>query len=178
MQKPVTGVIKSPSKLAASIFFKRLFPPTKHRPYFNRRRTSSMDLNCFKLCSGLKFLGYFMILLVAAIISVSYYVVVILTWSPKLSHGGFTSFLSILIVVLFHLLVSRNLNPNSLIFFFFSVCFIDFVLIVLCLVNSVSFFKFYVSYTNWGKHCVLLSISYLIYHNYHCRLFLIPLVLL
>ncbi|KAK9056099.1 hypothetical protein SSX86_027187 [Deinandra increscens subsp. villosa] len=64
-----------------------------------------MDLNFFKLCSGLKFLGYLMILLVAAIIAVSYYVVVILTWAPRLSHGGFTSLLSLIIVIVFHLLL-------------------------------------------------------------------------
>ncbi|KAI3741416.1 hypothetical protein L1987_59088 [Smallanthus sonchifolius] len=64
-----------------------------------------MDLNFFKLCSGLKFLGYLMILLVAAIIAVSYYVVVLLTCAPRLSHGGFTSFLSLIIIVLFHLLL-------------------------------------------------------------------------
>ncbi|KAI7737233.1 hypothetical protein M8C21_012120 [Ambrosia artemisiifolia] len=64
-----------------------------------------MDLNFFKLCSGLKFLGYLMILLVTAIIAVSYYVVVLLTCVPHLSHGGFTSFLYFLIIVFFHLLL-------------------------------------------------------------------------
>ncbi|CAH1420100.1 unnamed protein product [Lactuca virosa] len=64
-----------------------------------------MDLNVFKLCSGLKFLGYLMILLVAAIIAVSYYVVIVLTWGPQLSHGGFRSFLSFTIILLFHILL-------------------------------------------------------------------------
>ncbi|KAJ0758718.1 putative protein S-acyltransferase [Helianthus annuus] len=78
-----------------------------------------MDLNFFKLCSGLKFLGYLMILLVAAITAVSYYAVVLLTWAPRISHGGFTSFLSFLIIVLFHLLVCLSLlNPNHPFFFF------------------------------------------------------------
>ncbi|KAI3711493.1 hypothetical protein L2E82_41617 [Cichorium intybus] len=64
-----------------------------------------MDLNVFKLCSGLKFLGYLMILLVAAIIAVSYYVVIVLTWGPQLSRGGFRSFLSFTIILFFHLLL-------------------------------------------------------------------------
>ncbi|KAI3681906.1 hypothetical protein L6452_36713 [Arctium lappa] len=91
-------------ELAATIF-KRLFPPTTR----SRRSTSScfaMDFNIFKLCSGLKFLGYLMILLVAAIIAVSYYVVVVITWGPQLFHGAFKSLLSFSIIILFHLLVT------------------------------------------------------------------------
>ncbi|KAL6982156.1 protein S-acyltransferase [Sarracenia purpurea var. burkii] len=64
-----------------------------------------MDLNLFKLCSGLKILGYFMIVLVAAIIVVSYYAVVILTLGPQLFEGGFKSFLSFTIIVVFHVLL-------------------------------------------------------------------------
>ncbi|XP_059651186.1 probable protein S-acyltransferase 12 isoform X2 [Cornus florida] len=64
-----------------------------------------MDLNFFKFCSGLKFLGYFMILFVAAIIFVSYYAVVVLTWAPHLLQGGFTSFLSFIIIAVFHVLL-------------------------------------------------------------------------
>ncbi|XP_024964104.1 probable protein S-acyltransferase 12 [Cynara cardunculus var. scolymus] len=64
-----------------------------------------MDFNIFKLCSGLKFLGYLMILLVAAIIAVSYYVVVVITWGPQLFHGAFKSLLSFSIIILFHLLL-------------------------------------------------------------------------
>lgn len=76
---------------------RRLFNPTA--------TAAAMDLNLFKLCSGLKFLGYFMILLVAAIIAVSYYAVVILTWGPKLLRGGFNSFLSFTIIAVFHFLL-------------------------------------------------------------------------
>ncbi|GAB4844649.1 hypothetical protein Ancab_038051 [Ancistrocladus abbreviatus] len=64
-----------------------------------------MDINPFKYCSGLKSLGYLMILLVFAIIGVSYYAVVILAWGPHLLHGGFQSFLSIFILALFHILL-------------------------------------------------------------------------
>ncbi|XAR62924.1 Protein S-acyltransferase [Bertholletia excelsa] len=64
-----------------------------------------MALNPFKLCTGLKFLGYFIILLVAAIIAASYYAVVILTWGPHLLEGGFISVLSFAIVIAFHVLL-------------------------------------------------------------------------
>ncbi|CAM8941947.1 unnamed protein product [Rhodiola kirilowii] len=43
-----------------------------------------MDCNLFKFCSGLRFLGYFMIVLVAAVVALSYYTVVVITWGPKL----------------------------------------------------------------------------------------------
>ncbi|KAF7137633.1 hypothetical protein RHSIM_Rhsim07G0000800 [Rhododendron simsii] len=46
-----------------------------------------------------------MILLVAAIIVVSYYAVVILTWGPHLLQGGFNSFLSFAIIAVFHFLL-------------------------------------------------------------------------
>ncbi|XP_071697891.1 probable protein S-acyltransferase 12 [Rutidosis leptorrhynchoides] len=67
-----------------------------------------MDFNFFKLCSGLKFLGYLMILLVAAIIGVSYYVVVVLTCVPHVTRGtggGFATFLSFIIILVFHFLL-------------------------------------------------------------------------
>ncbi|XP_022757607.1 probable protein S-acyltransferase 12 [Durio zibethinus] len=64
-----------------------------------------MEINLFKLCSGLRVLGYFMILLVAGIIGISYYAVVFLTCGPQLLRGGFHSFLSFAIVIIFHVLL-------------------------------------------------------------------------
>ncbi|KAK6260500.1 Palmitoyltransferase [Theobroma cacao] len=64
-----------------------------------------MEINLFRLCSGLRVLGYFMILLVTAIIGVSYYAVVLLTWGPQLLGGGFHSFLSFAIIITFHVLL-------------------------------------------------------------------------
>ncbi|XP_031251175.1 probable protein S-acyltransferase 12 [Pistacia vera] len=64
-----------------------------------------MDINLFKLCSGLKVIGYFMILLVAAIVAVSYYAVVVLTWGPQLLRGGVHSFLALSIIIVFHVLL-------------------------------------------------------------------------
>lgn len=64
-----------------------------------------MDLNPFRLCSGLKFLGYFMVVLVLGLIAVSYVAVVLLTLGPHLLHGGSGAFFSFLLVALFHLLL-------------------------------------------------------------------------
>lgn len=64
-----------------------------------------MDINLFKFCSGLKVLGYFMILLVVSIVAVSYNAVVVLTWGPQLLRGGIHSFLAFSILFLFHVLV-------------------------------------------------------------------------
>ncbi|KAL1161734.1 hypothetical protein V6Z11_A07G156000 [Gossypium hirsutum] len=64
-----------------------------------------MEINVFKFCSGLRVLGYVMILLVAVIVGVSYYAVVSLTYGPLLLRGGFDSFLSFIIVIIFHVLL-------------------------------------------------------------------------
>ncbi|KAJ6972601.1 protein S-acyltransferase 12 isoform X1 [Populus alba x Populus x berolinensis] len=64
-----------------------------------------MEINVFKLCSGLKVLGYLMILLVAAIIAVSYHAVVIVTCGPQLLRGGAHSVLAFAIIIIFHFLL-------------------------------------------------------------------------
>ncbi|KAH7664649.1 palmitoyltransferase protein [Dioscorea alata] len=61
--------------------------------------------NPFRLCSGLRVLGYLMILMVAAIVGVTYYAVVIVVWSPRLLHGGLSSALALVVLVPFHLLL-------------------------------------------------------------------------
>lgn len=60
-----------------------------------------MHINVFKLCSGLRVLGYLMILLFAAIVALTYYAVVFITWGPLLFH----SFLAFSIILLFHILL-------------------------------------------------------------------------
>ncbi|KAK7852523.1 putative protein s-acyltransferase 12 [Quercus suber] len=65
-----------------------------------------MDINAFKWCSGVRVLGYFMILLVAAIVAVSYYAVVVLTWGPQLLRGGLRTLLAAAILFVFHLLLA------------------------------------------------------------------------
>lgn len=65
-----------------------------------------MDFNPFKYCSGLRYLGYLMILMVLAIIALTYWAVIVLVWGPKLIHGGPQAVLAAFIVSLFHVLVS------------------------------------------------------------------------
>ncbi|TXG63088.1 hypothetical protein EZV62_010082 [Acer yangbiense] len=67
-----------------------------------------MDINLFKFCSGLRVLGYLMVLLVAAIIAVSYYAVVVVTCGSQLLRGGggHHSFFAILLIVVFHVLLA------------------------------------------------------------------------
>uniref|UniRef100_A0A1J3DST3 S-acyltransferase n=1 Tax=Noccaea caerulescens TaxID=107243 RepID=A0A1J3DST3_NOCCA len=64
-------------------------------------------MNLFRFCSGLKVLGYFMILLVVAVVGVSYYAVVVSTWWPILIEGGHGSLsvLAALIIFVFHFLL-------------------------------------------------------------------------
>ncbi|KMT20233.1 hypothetical protein BVRB_1g002370 [Beta vulgaris subsp. vulgaris] len=65
----------------------------------------SMDFNPFKYCSGLRYLGYLMILMVLAIIALTYWAVIVLVWGPKLIHGGPQAVLAAFIVSLFHVLL-------------------------------------------------------------------------
>ncbi|XP_021748297.1 probable protein S-acyltransferase 12 [Chenopodium quinoa] len=67
------------------------------------RRT--MDINPFKYCSGLRYLGYLMIFMVLGIIALSYWAVIVLVWGPKLIHGGAPAVLAAFIVLLFHVLL-------------------------------------------------------------------------
>lgn len=108
-----------------------------------------MDLNLFKLCSGLKFLGYLMILLVAAIIVVSYYAVVILTWGPHLLQGGFNSFLSFAIIAVFHFLVILPSPP----FYFL------FLPVYICSINTVRFHVYFFSQFALSDYLLLLPLS-------------------
>ncbi|GMH21767.1 hypothetical protein Nepgr_023609 [Nepenthes gracilis] len=71
-----------------------------------RRSIPRMVVNPFKYSSGLKSLGYLMIVLVLAIIGVSYYTVVILALGPQLHRSGFRSFLAFCILVVFHALLT------------------------------------------------------------------------
>ncbi|KAL5792160.1 hypothetical protein ACOSP7_000754 [Xanthoceras sorbifolium] len=65
-----------------------------------------MDMNLFKFCGGLKVLGYVMVLLVAAIITVSYYAVVVVTCGSQLFRGGLQSFFALLAIIVFHVLLA------------------------------------------------------------------------
>ncbi|KMZ70279.1 hypothetical protein ZOSMA_1G02560 [Zostera marina] len=65
-------------------------------------------VNPFRICTGLKIIGYFMIILVAGIISMSYIAVIVIAWGPQIYHEGIfssSSLLAALIVVVFHILL-------------------------------------------------------------------------
>lgn len=64
-------------------------------------------MNLFKLCSALRVLGYFMILLFAAIVILTYYAVVFVTWGPLLFPLSSSSsfFSAFFILLLFHTLL-------------------------------------------------------------------------
>ncbi|RZS07848.1 hypothetical protein BHM03_00038761 [Ensete ventricosum] len=64
--------------------------------------------NPFRLCSVLRVLGSFMVFLVLAIVTLSYYAVVVVAWGPRLSHGFPVSVLASAIIVVFHLLVRES----------------------------------------------------------------------
>lgn len=73
-----------------------------------------MAWNVFKFCTALRGLGSIMILLVLGVVGVTYYAVVITNYVPSLYNGGFDSLIAVLVLILFHALVSFK-NP----FFFF-----------------------------------------------------------
>jgi palmitoyltransferase len=73
-----------------------------------------MAWNVFKFCTALRALGSIMIVLVLGIIGVTYYVIVVANYGPALFHGGLDSFVALLVLVLFHSLVSY-----IFLFFFF-----------------------------------------------------------
>ncbi|KAL2345941.1 hypothetical protein Fmac_007226 [Flemingia macrophylla] len=66
------------------------------------------NINLFKLCSGLRAVGYLMILLFGGMVGLTYYAVVLITWGPLLlgSPLRVPSFLcALLVLLLFHILL-------------------------------------------------------------------------
>ncbi|XP_027336235.1 probable protein S-acyltransferase 12 isoform X2 [Abrus precatorius] len=66
------------------------------------------NINLFKLCSNLSVVGYLMILLFGAIVALTYYAVVLITWGPLLFRSPFvlsSFFLALSILTLFHILL-------------------------------------------------------------------------
>ncbi|KAK1680630.1 hypothetical protein QYE76_041478 [Lolium multiflorum] len=68
-------------------------------------------VNPFRACVGLRFLGYLMLALVAAIVAASYYAVVVYAWGPILLHGGGRGSVAAAATILaaFHLLLAMML---------------------------------------------------------------------
>ncbi|KAL0411809.1 UNVERIFIED_CONTAM: putative protein S-acyltransferase 14 [Sesamum latifolium] len=94
-----------------------------------------MAWNVFKFCTALRGLGSIMILLVLAVVGVSYYAVVITNYGPGLAAGGLDSLLAFAVLILFHFLDFDKLIcytvPSSwiilvmLLWSYFSVVFTD-----------------------------------------------------
>ncbi|KAJ3688966.1 hypothetical protein LUZ61_018130 [Rhynchospora tenuis] len=63
------------------------------------------SVNPFRLCGGLRVLGYLMLPLVAAIVGAVYYAVIAAVWGPRIVKHGHVSALALFIVILFHLLL-------------------------------------------------------------------------
>ncbi|KAL8172530.1 hypothetical protein V2J09_024334, partial [Rumex salicifolius] len=82
-----------------------LLPPPRIGIGIGRLPISEMDVNPFKYCSCLKYFGYLMILIVVAIIGLSYYAVVVLTWGPQLLSGHLNGLAAFFILALFHILL-------------------------------------------------------------------------
>ncbi|KAG7619180.1 Palmitoyltransferase DHHC domain [Arabidopsis suecica] len=105
-----SSLSSEPSKLrsltVAPDILRRLFP-ARTRRIVRILPLTRLEMNLFRFCSGLKVLGYFMILLVVAVVGVSYYAVVVSTWWPILIRGdhGALSALAALIIFVFHFLL-------------------------------------------------------------------------
>lgn len=65
-----------------------------------------MAWNVFKFCTALRGLGSIMILLVLGVVGVSYYAVVLSNYFPALTNGGLDSLVALVVLLLFHALVS------------------------------------------------------------------------
>ncbi|KAL3829572.1 hypothetical protein ACJIZ3_018374 [Penstemon smallii] len=83
------------------------------------RSGAVMAWNVFKFCTALKGLGSIMILLVLAVVSVTYYAVVITNFGPGLAAGDLDSLVAFFVLILFHFLLAM------LLWSYFSVVFTD-----------------------------------------------------
>jgi hypothetical protein len=128
------------STLASLDIWRRLFPARRNSrrfvPLFPNSITTMFNnnINLFKFCSALRVLGYFMILLFAAIVALTYYAVVFVTWGPLLFPFRFSSssFSALFILLLFHTLVS-----HSYLHLFYSIQFIPYSIFIFdCFLHS------------------------------------------
>ena len=72
-----------------------------------------MAWNAFAYCTGLKIIGSVMIIVVLAIIGVTYYALVITAYGPQLLAGGKGAVLAFFVLLVFHTLVSRRPHDPS-----------------------------------------------------------------
>ena len=77
-------------------------------------RHAIMPWNAFAYCTGLKIIGSVMIIVVLAIIGVTYYALVRSAYGPQLLAGGEGVVLAFFVLLVFHTLVSRwPHNPSK-----------------------------------------------------------------
>ncbi len=74
----------------------------------------TMAWNVFKFCTGLKVIGSVMIVVVLAVVGVSYYAVIIFNYAPHLIKGGSEAAIALIVVILFHVLVTHLPTPPLL----------------------------------------------------------------
>lgn len=85
------------------------------------RSGAAMAWNVFKFCTALRGLGSIMILMVLAIVGLSYYTLVIANYGPALFHGALLdSLFALAVLLLFHSLVLSHFLFFNLCVFFFS----------------------------------------------------------
>jgi hypothetical protein len=73
-----------------------------------------MAWNVFKFCTGLKVIGSVMIVVVLGVVGVSYYAVIIFNYAPHLIKGGSEAAIALIVIILFHVLVTHLPPPHSL----------------------------------------------------------------
>lgn len=69
----------------------------------------AMAVNVFKYCTGLRAIGYVMILVVLGIVGLSYYAVVIACYGPQILLGGLKALGAVVVLLIFHVLLSMLL---------------------------------------------------------------------
>lgn len=70
-----------------------------------RSGEAAMAWNAFKLCTALRALGYVMVLVVVAIVGLTYYAVVLVNYLPSILSGGVNFVIAFPLLILFHFLV-------------------------------------------------------------------------
>lgn len=74
------------------------------------RSGAVMAWNVFKFCTALRGLGSIMMLLVLAVVGLTYYAVVFANYGPALFQGDLALFTSLAVLILFHVLVSSTMG--------------------------------------------------------------------
>lgn len=111
-----------------------------------------MAWNVFKFCTALRGLGSIMILLVLAVVGVTYYAVVLCIYGPALLAGGLDSLTALVVLISFHaLVIFTQDNKDSLSLSLY--CFI--YLELSCIILLLSVFSFHSLFASLiGRGCI------------------------